>query len=256
MDERTPTQTTNEALAAAAKVGDRDALLALWERNQGLLIRLLHRLYKAKMGRVQFAGATLEDVEQLAYICLDYAVKNCRPAAGAFNTCVGYAVKGIFYQEMQMATKKQREAPLTNAQSLDEIIEGMDGISLVDTIEDGSAGLAFEQVEESLFREKLHEDLEKALSAMPMHCADVIRAKYYKGHTLASISTEYGLTLKQARQIERQAIQKLRASPTLCSYLNEHISAKAYHGTGLTAWRGGGSIEERLTERRETQRSR
>ena len=38
---------TNEALAAQAQAGDREALAALWEQNRGLLALLFRRLAAA-----------------------------------------------------------------------------------------------------------------------------------------------------------------------------------------------------------------
>lgn len=62
---------TNEALAAQAKAGDREALAALWEQNRGLLRIMFSRLAAACRERMDAAGVTIEDLEQEGYFAVE-----------------------------------------------------------------------------------------------------------------------------------------------------------------------------------------
>ena len=53
---------TNEALAAQAKAGDREALAALWEQNRGLLRIMFSRLAAACRERMDAVSYTHLDV--------------------------------------------------------------------------------------------------------------------------------------------------------------------------------------------------
>ena len=89
---------TNEALAAQAKAGDREALAALWEQNRGLLRVMFNRLAAAYRERMDAAGVTLEDLEQEGYFAVAKAAKLYDPSAGTkFATFLFYPVKTAFF---------------------------------------------------------------------------------------------------------------------------------------------------------------
>ena len=111
---------TNEALAAQAKAGDREALAALWEQNRGLLRVMFNRLAAAYRERMDAAGVTLEDLEQEGYFAVAKAAKLYDPSAGTkFATFLFYPVKTAFSSAVGLRTERQRQEPLCRCDSLD-----------------------------------------------------------------------------------------------------------------------------------------
>ena len=94
--------------------------------------------------------------------------------------------------------------------SLDEKIAGMEGRSFSDTLEDGKTKSPFESAELGLWSEAL-EDVLSELSALER---TVIRWRFGLGSleetTLKKIGDRYGLSRERIRQIQEQALEKLR----------------------------------------------
>ena len=118
---------TNEALAAQAKAGDREALAALWEQNRGLLRIMFSRLAAACRERMDAAGVTIEDLEQEGYFAVAKAAKLYDPSAGTkFSTFLFYPVKNAFACAVGLRTERQRQEPLCRCDSLDAPLDAED----------------------------------------------------------------------------------------------------------------------------------
>lgn len=242
---------TNEELAILAQNGDPSAAGQLWEQNRPLLGMMLWRLYDLYRERATAAGVTWEDVEQIGYFCILRALKSYNPAAGKFSTYLEYAVKTQFYGLVGMRTEKQYKEPLNHAGSLDEPRGEEEDLFLADIIPDPAAAAALEAVDEDLFREKLRDDLNGALEGLPERSADIVRGHYLEGETFIALGEKYGISARHACQVKDNALQALRRASQLQAYAAEMTAARAYHGTGWSAWADRGSVPERLIEWRE-----
>ena len=110
---------TNEALAAQAKAGDREALAALWEQNRGLLRIMFSRLAAACRERMDAAGVTIEDLEQEGYFAVAKAAKLYDPSAGTkFSTFLFYPVKNAFTDADECLYTAQLHSALDDALAL------------------------------------------------------------------------------------------------------------------------------------------
>ncbi len=246
---------TNEALVRRVKAGDRDALAALYERNRGLLAILLRRLTASPGSRARMAasGVTFEDLEQESYFAIEQAATLHDPKRGAFTTFLPYAMKSMFFTILGLRTQRQRLDPLPLADSLDRPLspDEPDGLAFADTVPDSSALQPFAQAEERIFIQQLHSALDECLAAIPPHEASTIRARYYDGRTQGDIAAERGVSVSYVGQMEHNGLRHMRGPGNrhrLEQYREEIISRHAYQGTGFSAWKSGGSAQERIIE--------
>ena len=252
----------NEALAVQAKAGDREALAALWEQNRGLLALLFRRLAAAYRERMDAAGVTLEDLEQEGYFAVAKAAKLYDPNAGAkFSTFLYYPVKNAFESAVGLNSERLRREPLCRCDSLDVPLYAEDNGSDTrgDTVPDEAAEQAFTDADECLYTAQLHSALDDALALLDERQAVVLRGRFYEGRTLESLAVQLGISRERVRQTESKALRSMRfprIQRKLEAYRENILSGSVYHGTGFTAWKERGSIEERIAERIEAHTER
>lgn len=253
---------TNEALAAQAKAGDRDALAALWEQNRGLLVLMFRRLAAAYRERMDAAGVTLEDLEQESYFAVAKAAKLYDHSAGAkFTTFLHYPVMQVFFSAVGLRTRKQKGDPLCRACSLDEPLDVDDDGSATrgDTVPDTAAAQAFQDADAGLYTAQLHSALDDAIALLDERQSTVLRGRFYDGRTLESLSGQLGVSRERVRGIEAKALRMLRRPSLrhkLEAYHDEIITSHSYRGTGWSAWKEHGSVQERIIERIEAKAER
>ena len=253
---------TNEALAAQAKAGDREALAALWEQNRGLLRIMFSRLAAACRERMDAAGVTIEDLEQEGYFAVAKAAKLYDPSAGTkFSTFLFYPVKNAFACAVGLRTERQRQEPLCRCDSLDAPLDAEDDGSATrgDTVPDAAAEQAFNDADECLYTAQLHSALDDALALLDERQATVLRGRFYEGRTLESLAVQLGISRERVRQTESKAIRAMRfprIQRKLEAYRENILSGGVYHGAGFTAWKERGSIEEHIAERIEAHTER
>lgn len=159
-----------------------------------------------------------------------------------------------FFELVGWRSERQKRDPLGQSVSLDEPVIGEDGsaTSRGDLVPDEQAIQPFADADEKLYTAQLHNALTQCLSTLEPPQADAVRCRYYDGLTLAETGARLGCNAEYARQLEYKGLRKLRHPANtrrLEQYREQIISTHAYHGTGLTAWKYGGSVEERIIER-------
>lgn len=258
-------QELNAMLAQLARGGNKAALAQLWELNRPALRSMFWRWYSQNKGIADAAGVTVEDFEQEGYFAVQAAVQTYDPGKGSFLTMLQYRVKNQIRTattggHMRIATTEDGKRvqvaadPLHTAASLDEPLTGTSGDEMGtrgDVIPDPAATQAFEDAERAIYRQELRGPLEKAVGALQGQQRAAITALFYEGKTLKQAGEVLGVTPERVRQAKLQALRQLRNKTELQRFYYEDILARAYRGTGLNAWRYGGSVEERLVERME-----
>lgn len=232
---------SNEELSAAIRAGEHSMLPALWAQVEKFAAMQAGKVARKLNGR---GGVTAEDLYQSGFLALVAAAETHDPDKGAFLTWYGYHLKKAFAE----AIGRTRN-PLDLSSPLDDPIPGTDDLTTADTLDDPAAEQAFENAEESIWREKLHDDLEKAMQALPERQADVLRRRYYLGQSLSEAGAGLGITKGVARTAETNGLRTLRRK--LPGYREQVIAHSAYYSTGFQAWKSGGSVEERTIERLE-----
>ena len=260
--EQTDQQATNAALAALAAAGNTFALGQLWEVNKGFIRRQLWRWFEKNKPVADSAGLTFEDLTQEGYFAVDYAATHYNEEQGSFTTYLSYALMNQIrtatcgeHARVVAAEDGRRVAvaanPLNDCTSLDAPLDSEDEgtSSRGETIPDPAASQAFQQAENGIYADELHEVLETAMAEnLTEREADVLRRRYYIGQTLQAIGEELGVRGERVRVIEGKAIRKMKGLSTIQRWHDDVVSAKAWHGTGWSAWNGHGSVEERAAE--------
>ena len=239
---------TIEELAIRAKAGEPEQAAALFERLCNLFRMFAGRTVAKYPERCARSGVTFDDLFQSCYFAMLEAMRAYDPESGyRFTTYLNYHVKNAFRRVLGLRTEAQRKSPLNNCTSLDDEIPGADNVILSDSIPDENAGLDFEEAERRVYNEKLHRDLDRALSLLPEPCERVLRGRYYQGKTMAEIAEESGITPQAARKQGVKAMRLMRSGERLRilkEYRTGIISRYAY-SSGLSSFRhsGASSVE-------------
>ena len=236
---------TNEELALAFQQGDCKALDCLWEANQGLFSMWCFKYYR-KFGDVcQRCGVQLDDLRQETFLALREAAQSFNAAKGKkFSTWVGWYVKKHF---LGLCGLRGRKYPLNETVSLDiPVGEEQEG-SLGDFQSDPGAEEAFDQAEQSIYQQQLHDALEKAFEELPADRGDIMRQHFFNNLTLKKIAEQMGCSGNNIRIKKEKAIKQLRRNGNLRRFLQN--SSACYIGVGFSSWEHNGSVQERLVER-------
>lgn len=254
-------QEANAALAALAKAGNSFALGQLWEINKGLLHRLFWQWYAKNQPIADAAGLTFEDFEQEGFFAVERCAKAYDPEKGNFTSLLGFYVQsqiraltcGGHYRTFEGEDGRRvtiAADPLNRCQSLDQHVDESDegSATVADLTADPAAAQAFESVDDDLYTQELHAALEEALNKLTERQADVIRRRYYAGQTLQETGEQIGVSHNRVCQIEVKALRQLSGYSSLRRWHDEIITTRAWCGTGYSAWKNGGSVEERSVE--------
>lgn len=241
---------TNEALAARAKAGDKEAAAQLWQQNRGLLGTWGRRLYAAYRERAAASGVTLEDVEQISFPAVAAAACGYDTAQGTqFTTYLAYHFRREFFALVGLRTERQKQEPLCRACSLDAPIDAEDaeGTTRGELVPD--AGAQMENAEEKIWTEQLHAALEDSLQAIDPRLASVLRQRYFSGMTHTQLAAVMGVSKQHVQSQEQAGLRAMRRrnSCRLAQFRAEIVS-RAYRHTGFSAWKTGGSAPERWAE--------
>lgn len=124
-------------------------------------------------------------------------------------------------------------------------------LTLEDTIADPVDPIR--STEERLQAEQLSQALWGAVDSLPERESAVIRKRYQEQKTLKACGADLGVSIDRARQIEAQAIRKLRSGKIrkkLQPFLEENAVRFGYGSSGLGAFRrrGASSVELAVLE--------
>lgn len=255
-------QETNAALAALAATGNAFALSQLWEINKGLLHSMFWKWYSGHREQADAHGMTVDDFEQEGFFAVQYAAEHYDPGKGiAFSTWLAYAMKRQIDQALTNGHRRNITGtdgkihtisadPLNHCTSLDAPAD-MDGESdttFGELLPDQTAAREMQGVEDRLYHEQMHDDLETALQKLAPVEADVLRYRFYEDKTLQEAAEATGETVSTVRAIEGRALHHLRLDKNLRRWREDFITTRAWSNAGFFAWQNSGSIEERTIE--------
>lgn len=178
-------------IAKAVQAGE-TGTLELWIAVRRLALKFAIRWEIALDGQ---SGMERDDFMQVAFLAMLDAVKSWDSKAGAFNTWFVIILKGAFTEAAGLRTARERNDPLRVAKSLDAPVtdETGDEVEGSDIVPDPTAELPFLAVAELDFMEKRREALETAISSLPDHQREAIRAKYYRGEKADMVAVNAAL---------------------------------------------------------------
>ncbi|MBQ8881076.1 MAG: sigma-70 family RNA polymerase sigma factor [Oscillospiraceae bacterium] len=243
-------QMLNEELVAVIQAGE-DHMGELWIQVEGLVTWAAKHRIAILEGR---CGVEFEDLYQSGYPALVAAVYSYKPGNGAFSTWFMLYLRTAFAEATGFRTVKQKLDPLNTALSLDAPLgDDADSTTFEDITADPRAAAYIENVEETVWREQLHDTLESALAGLPEDQSRVLRMRYYEGRTCASIVEDLDCTAAGILDKEQRALKKLhdaRYFNGLSEYVEKHTNY--YQQVGLNQFkRTGFSAVETIVMRRE-----
>lgn len=245
---------TNEEMALAIQQGDKSLIEPLWEQLWRLIGMHAGRCYHYRQGLCAAAGVTEEDLLQTGFFALLDAVRTYDPASGYKLTAfLRYPIQNRFNALLGRRTARARNDPLNGCDSLDELLGGEDAdFTRSAVIPDEDAQQPFEDIVENEWRQQLRSVEEEAISEyLTESQAVAVRSEFFEGLRLQPIADRLGVSYERARQIRQNGLQKLRtgdAFKKLGPFLCDEYGALGLRGTGLSAFRYGGSATERAVE--------
>lgn len=199
---------TNEELAGRIQRGEADMLPQLWNRVRAWVCKSALNFYNQWQGRCIASGATVDDLIQEGYFAFCCAVRAYDPAKEyKFIAYLNYPLKNQFKAATGGRGNNKRD-PLNLCASLDAPLGEEYKEALVNTVPDENAGEAFKAVEDAIVNSHLREALDKILSALP-ESRDVIKRRYYGGHTRRQVAEQMGISHDCVRQLEMKGLREL-----------------------------------------------
>ena len=242
---------TNEELTMRIKAGETELMSELWLQIEKFVRQQAYKFANgdAWSGHCSAAGITHEDLYCAGYFALEPAVEYFDAEKGAFLTVFGFFLKNAFYKEIGVSKSdkvwRSVQDKLGPVQSLqDTLFTGKNGdeVTLESYIEDKNAQKAFDDVEDALYNQRLHEDLEEALKSLRPRDAAIIRDHYYNQLSADEQAKKYRLSSTRVSDIRFQALSLLRKHTKLQEYKSRFIGTTAF--TSLRSWKDTGMSQQ------------
>ncbi len=237
---------TNEELVSAIQAGERERLAELWTQVERFVSIQADRRARQLNG---YGGVTAEDLCQSGFLAMVEAADRYDAGSGkSFHGFLAFYLQSYFAEAAGYRTSRRDAVDF--ATGLDTPIPGTDDLTAADTVQDPGAAAAFDEAEQRIWLEQLHEALERALDQIPGEQSDILRRRFYAGQTLNAIGEEYGVGLEAIRQRERSGLRSMRQGQARRE-LKQFVDTPYYTGTGIASFRRSGSQPERLVILRE-----
>lgn len=167
---------SNEELVAAIQAGETERISELWEQVERLVKWKANRIMTALTLKNNPCGVELDDLMQSGYVAMVAAVNTYNPESGKFSTWLMYHLQKEFADITGYRTKQGRNDPLNLpygvVAELDKpMTDDANSDPLVEIIPDSYAEAQLKAIEERLYREQLHEALERAMAEIPANRA-------------------------------------------------------------------------------------
>lgn len=232
----------NEELALTIQRGETGRCEELWASVGRLLCMLAGRYYNQYKEACTAAGVAEEDCKQEAYFAMLDAVAAYNPDKGfSFNSYINHPLRNRL--NALSGQRSRRGAALNHAMSLDMPL-GNEDATLADTLADPQGEATFDALAQRDYNRALRADLDAAMETLEPQQQETIRGRFYDGRTLAQVSGRIGRSVNATRQIEAQALCRLRSPACmkmLGKYRDDIASAYGLRGTGLGTWRNTGT---------------
>lgn len=231
---------TNEELAIKIKQGSIDLLPQLWEQIKLFVYRYSNRYFTLYGGSCAKAGVDVDDLIQEGYFALLDAVEAYKPESGyTFLTFMKYPLKNHLNAIVGFRTSSGRNSPLNNATSLDKPLDGVEDITLGDSVPDARADSEMDSVVTADYQDRLRDDLQGCIDDLPPDQQEIIKKKYYHGSALTEVALQSAKKYNMVLTLEQKALRKLRRDKRLTVY-KEEIMVKAYRSS-FSSWKNTGT---------------
>lgn len=230
---------TNEELALHIADGNRGLIGELYQQNKGLLYKHAYRFYVLHSDRCASAGVTLDDMLNECYFAVYTAAKSYAKGKREykFTSYLHYSTLNYFLQMAGIRTERQRKEPLNRCKSLDAPIEGTNGLTLADSIEDIEAAENADTLIDRLAYSDVFPEVKRILADEPEKYS-TIYAIYHDNISMGAWAKITGVTPEAIRQQKQNAFRLIRRSKSkYLSSLYEDVISSSYQRSGLSAFK-------------------
>lgn len=211
---------TNEELAMAIRESPKQELyLQLWEQVGGFVRQSANRFYSRREESCVCTGITRDDLAQYGYFALADAVKAYDPEQGyTFLTYLKFPLQNRFNQAVGTRGTQKRD-PLNNCTSLDiPLLEEENGDTIGDMIPDPQAEERIAATVEREYNRQLTSVVLQTLDTISERQREIILRHYYGSEPLAGIAREWGVSNERVRQLEQEALKKLKKARSVQNF--------------------------------------
>lgn len=236
---------SNEELVAKIQAGETTLLHQLWTQVEKFISMQAGKRARQLDG---FGGVTSDDLYNSGFLALVEAVKSFDPEeGGSFVSWLALHLKTAFAEAGGYRYSKQACDPLHNAGSIYEPISNdTEKLFISDVVPDPCAAQAFEDAEQRIWNEQLHDALVRALSRLPESERTVVESKYYCGRSFREIGP-------RAQQLKDRAFTKLRRMHALQRFVEprtpyySHVGLRGFNTTHTSSVEWAVLKREKLT---------
>lgn len=191
---------SNEELAQAIKIGERDKLLTLWEQVRRFAYQQARRWAAAGRG-----GVTAEDLVQEGFLAMLDALERWRPEAGTFLSMYSMRLKAAFTLAIGQRTQRDRLDPLQYCLSLETPLtdDDTDLFTLADVLPDPRAAAAVTAIEERDLATRRCKAVQEALDTLPEDQRRAVVLRYWWGEKVDAKAHNMAL-----RALRRPAVSR------------------------------------------------
>lgn len=238
---------TNEELAIRFQNGEKELINELWNNTQKLFYLKSNKFYNRFTNKCIACGVELADIYQSCFFALYEAAKAYKvDSEYKFTTYITYSFKNTVNALLNSGRRRNITDPLNDyPSSLDVPLTEDTETTKADLLPDDAAVQSFNNAEERIYTEELHNALEQAIqAACNEREANILRRLYWNGETLAEAAKVCGVAPNSVHQSRNHAFRAIRRSYTATRILQPYkdfVESHAYHGTGLTSFRSNGT---------------
>lgn len=243
---------TNEELAELINNGHNEYSYLLWQQVEKIILKKINAITLKHSKIMKSKGIESCDLLQECYFAFINATKAFDNAAGyKFTTYLEYHIKNIVNDILGFRTAAGRNDVMLSCKSLDEPLNATDDLTIADIVIDENAAAGFTNIEDMLYNQQLHTDLENAINSnLNADQRDCVKQKYFNNCTTKQLADERNRDITYIHNVLKTSLFKLSKDNALKKYHDDIISSHAYKATGLNAFRNSRSSSvERTIER-------
>ena len=229
---------SNEEMALAIQAGDTALYAALWEQTKRLMFKKVNAFVRRNGELLIRYGLTVEDLYQVAFLALVFAVDQYQPEKGIllisyFNLALKREIQAAFCG----GERKQKIDALNRSAELDAPINDNTETTWGELLPDPY------DMEEATADKMEREALWAAVDRLPEMRREIIKDHYRDDIPLTKVAVNHGWKYPKAQMEHNKALKQLRQDRTLCGVFADRINF--YSGTGLSRFRhaGASSVE-------------
>jgi RNA polymerase sporulation-specific sigma factor len=195
-----------EKLVFIAKDGNKEAMLKLYQEFIGFI--------KKNAKKYTIRNHEQCDLEQIAYLALDKAVKSYKLGSNTFISYLCITIENQFKQALRKTDKEKDDRSLNEPvnSSIDSATEFIDSL------------LGTENIEEKILKAEQDKELQAALGKLNKLEKEFILSLYWENNTVASCAKAQDIHYSKAQREKNKILGNLRTSLGVCksgkSYIN------------------------------------